>query len=65
MVMVNDEVVLFKLGFMVFKSNSVFLELFGRGVGKMMLRLMQGFFGSASGGTEPDDLTKKGMPGVV
>lgn len=31
-----------------------------KGVGKMMLRLMQGFFGTASGGTEPDDLTKKG-----
>lgn len=54
---------------MVFKSNGVFffvfLELFGRGVGKMMLRLMQGFFGTASGGTEPDDSTKKGMPGAV
>ncbi|MCI07027.1 crossover junction endonuclease MUS81-like protein, partial [Trifolium medium] len=30
-----------------------------RGVGKMMLRLIQGFFGTGSGGTEPDDLTKK------
>ncbi|WJX30848.1 Crossover junction endonuclease mus81 [Trifolium repens] len=31
-----------------------------KGVGKMMLRLMQGFFGTGSGGNEPDDLTKKG-----
>ncbi|CAJ2638997.1 unnamed protein product [Trifolium pratense] len=31
-----------------------------KGVGKMMLRLMQGFFGTGSGGTEPDDLTTKG-----
>ncbi|KAK2440171.1 Restriction endonuclease, type II superfamily protein [Trifolium repens] len=31
-----------------------------KGVGKMMLRLMQGFFGTGSGGTEPDELTKKG-----
>ncbi|CAL5201534.1 unnamed protein product [Lathyrus oleraceus] len=31
-----------------------------KGVGKMILRLMQGFFGTSSGGTEPADLTKKG-----
>lgn len=31
-----------------------------KGVGKMILRLMQGFFGTGSGGCEPDDLTKKG-----
>ncbi|MCI56025.1 crossover junction endonuclease MUS81-like, partial [Trifolium medium] len=26
----------------------------------MMLRLMQGFFGTGCGGAEPDDLTTKG-----
>ncbi|XP_029124879.1 crossover junction endonuclease MUS81 [Cajanus cajan] len=31
-----------------------------KGVGKMILRLMQGFFGTGSGGSEPEDLTKKG-----
>ncbi|TKY49652.1 Crossover junction endonuclease MUS81 [Spatholobus suberectus] len=31
-----------------------------KGVGKMILRLMQGFFGTSSGGSEPEDLTKKG-----
>lgn len=40
-------------------------ELCGRGVGKMILRLMQGFFGTSSGGTEPADLTKKGIPQYV
>lgn len=37
----------------------------GRGVGKMILKLMQGFFGTGSGGSEPDDLTKKGMSGAL
>ncbi|XP_057458173.1 crossover junction endonuclease MUS81 [Lotus japonicus] len=31
-----------------------------KGVGKMILKLMQGFFGTGSGGPEPEDLTKKG-----
>ncbi|KAJ1409037.1 Winged helix-like DNA-binding domain superfamily [Sesbania bispinosa] len=31
-----------------------------KGVGKMILRLMQGFFGTGSGGSDPEDLTKKG-----
>ncbi|XP_027332483.1 crossover junction endonuclease MUS81 [Abrus precatorius] len=31
-----------------------------KGVGKMILRLMQGFFGTGSGGSEAEDLTKKG-----
>ncbi|KAK7271435.1 hypothetical protein RJT34_27341 [Clitoria ternatea] len=31
-----------------------------KGVGKMILKLMQGFFGTASGVSEPDDLSKKG-----
>ncbi|KAL2337113.1 hypothetical protein Fmac_011559 [Flemingia macrophylla] len=31
-----------------------------KGVGKMILRLMQGFFAMQSGGSEPADLTKKG-----
>ncbi|KAK7401305.1 hypothetical protein VNO78_12679 [Psophocarpus tetragonolobus] len=31
-----------------------------KGVGKMILRLMQGFFGTASGSSEQEDLTKKG-----
>lgn len=34
----------------------------GRGVGKMILKLMQGFFGT---GSEPEDLTKKGMSGAI
>jgi len=34
----------------------------GRGVGKMILRLMQGFFGT---GSEPEELTKKGMSGAI
>ncbi|XP_061350107.1 crossover junction endonuclease MUS81 [Gastrolobium bilobum] len=35
-----------------------------KGVGKMILRLMQGFFGTGSGDSEPEeDLTKKGMTG--
>jgi len=44
MVMVNDEVVLFKLGFMVFKSNSVFLELFGKGCGENDVEADAGVF---------------------
>ncbi|RDX83056.1 Crossover junction endonuclease MUS81 [Mucuna pruriens] len=32
----------------------------GRGVGKMILKLMQGFFGTSSCASEPEDLTKKG-----
>lgn len=31
----------------------------------MILRLMQGFFGTGSGGSEPEDLAKKGMSGAV
>lgn len=31
-----------------------------KGVGKMILRLMQGFFGTGSGGSDPEDKTKKG-----
>ncbi|KAK7323407.1 hypothetical protein VNO77_26879 [Canavalia gladiata] len=31
-----------------------------KGVGKIILRLMQGFFGIGSGNSEPDDLNKKG-----
>jgi hypothetical protein len=31
-----------------------------RGVGKWILRLMQGFFETGSGSSEPEDLTKKG-----
>lgn len=36
-----------------------------RGVGKWILRLMQGFFGTGSGGSEAEDLTKKGMSDAV
>lgn len=44
----------------------VFLELCQRGVGKMILRLMQGFFGTGSGVSEPaDNLTEKGMSVAV
>ena len=32
-----------------------------RGVGKWIVRLMQGFFDNGSGSSEPEDLTKKGM----
>ncbi|KAK7276951.1 hypothetical protein RIF29_18100 [Crotalaria pallida] len=31
-----------------------------KGVGKMILKLMQGFFGTSSGAPEPDELTKNG-----
>ena len=34
-------------------------------MGKMILRLMQGFFGTGCGGSEPEDLTKKGMSGAI
>jgi len=32
-----------------------------RGVGKWIVRLMEGFFDNGSGSSEPEDLTKKGM----
>ncbi|MED6108307.1 Crossover junction endonuclease mus81 [Stylosanthes scabra] len=36
-----------------------------KGVGKMILKLMQGFFGTAAGGSEPEDLKRKGACGHV
>lgn len=42
-------------------DSFAFLKLCTRGVGKWILKLMLGFFGTASGGSEAEDLTNKGM----
>ncbi|XP_052726295.1 crossover junction endonuclease MUS81 isoform X2 [Vigna angularis] len=60
----NFEMTLSKAHFNVCSSKTPILTIKDfsqvKGVGKMILRLIQGFFGTGCGGSEPEDLTKKG-----
>ncbi|XP_014502062.1 crossover junction endonuclease MUS81 isoform X1 [Vigna radiata var. radiata] len=60
----NFEMTLSKAHFNVCSSKTPILTIKDfsqvKGVGKMILRLMQGFFGTGCGGSEPEDLTKRG-----
>lgn len=48
--------------FTFYNSGLIFAMLifWCRGVGKWILKLMQGFFDTGSGSSEPEDVTKKG-----